>query len=265
MTVPSAGPEDEGSDTFTAYIESNGTPGQQAGEAAAAPVTLKYGQLVVTGFDTQAQKGTNATVNFTVLTPLGTPFVGRKLDIGNLGGSANLPADQPAGTTRTNALTGVCTTSATGGCSVNVTDAIAEAITLYLFDDITDAANKQIGTGVFDFATVDFRNLPVALTLADKTNPYALFPTGQDFDDPGTPGAPIVDTFTLSDANSGLLRNVPVTVTTDQGFFTPPPTSTGDYDTLTFDPAPAAGAQAGILTSLGTTFTGMTNGSGQTR
>jgi hypothetical protein len=44
-----------GTDTITGYFEQNGTPGQQAGEPSATPLVLNYGNLAVTGLDTQAQ------------------------------------------------------------------------------------------------------------------------------------------------------------------------------------------------------------------
>jgi hypothetical protein len=256
---------DFGQDVFNAYFENNGTPGFQAGssDVAAGALTLKWATLTITGEDTQAQTGTTATVRFVVAGPNGSPFANRKITLGLSGTDAAFPTTQPSGTTYTGPGAAVCVTDASGVCTVSVTDTTAGGDVVTATDDITDATINQIATGDSDSAAVDFRAQSVKLTLADKGTSYALFPTGSNYDAPGTAGVPIVDTYTLSDVNGGALANTAVTVTTDHGFFTPPPTTAGDYTTLTFNPAIADGAAVGNLKSLGTTFTGRTDASGQ--
>jgi hypothetical protein len=254
---------DFGTDTFNAYYENNGTPGFQAGssDVAAAPLTTKFAVLSIKGDNTQALQGTNVTVAFTVKGADGSVFANRKVILTS--GSGTFPSGQPAGTTFIDGGNATAVTDANGVVNVTVTKTTAGSVTVTAADT-TDATRNQINTGKSGQAIVSFRAQSIALTLAQKGVPYILLPDGtHDPDAPGMPGAPLINTYTLKDVNNLPLANVPVTVTTDHGFFTPLPTNTGDYTTLTFSPAKADGAQVGNLSSLGASFTGKTDDNGQ--
>jgi hypothetical protein len=260
---PASSTEDSGVDTYNAYFENNGTPGFQAGssDVGATTVTAKYAQLTVNGLNTQAVKGSNVTVAFKIAAKDGRPFVGRTLDLGGITGGGNFPTTQPSGTVRTGPNAATCVTDAAGICSVTVTDPNAEDIAVYAFDDVAGTAtNNQVPTGVYDFASVSFRTKSIAVTQLFQNNLDILQPTGNT--SAGIrPGDVAQYSYNLEDANNGELANVAVSLTIDNGFFTPVCTA-ATYETCTFDPAAADGAVTGNLKSLGKTFTGTTDDSG---
>jgi hypothetical protein len=266
-----------GTDTITGYFEQNGTPGQQAGEPSATPLVLNYGNLAVTGLDTQAQKGTAVTVSFKVLDPSGRPFANRALTL-TTSAAGTFSATQPAGTSATpptgsngvavaNTLFG--TTDATGVVSATVNSATVQTVTVTATDNLNTAS--QLATGMSGPAAVDFRNLSVALTQLTLTNAGTIVqPAASTTAGTVRPGD-VVDgtTFVLKDANNAILKNVSVAVSLDHGFFvgstspacaaaTPNPER---YTNCPFVTPPADGAATGpIKAATTTTLTSDANG-----
>jgi hypothetical protein len=258
-----SGAVDFGTDTFNAYYENNGTPGFQAGssDVAAAPLTTKFAKLSIVGANTQALQGTNVTVALTVKGADGSVFANRKVVLTS--GSGTFPSQQPAGTTYIDGGNATAITDANGVVKVTVTKTTAGTVTVGAADT-NDPTRNQISTGQTGSADVSFRAQSIALTVAQKSDPYFLYPDNATrYDNPGNAGAALIDTYTLTDVNGLPLANVPVTVATSHGFFTPVPTVSNDYTTLTFEPAKADGAQVGNLKSLGQTLTGTTDNNGQ--
>jgi adhesin/invasin len=270
------GPGDFGTDTFNAYYNNNGVAGYQAGtsDIAVSPLTLKFGTLSITALDTQSQKGQAVKVSFKVLGPDGTPFVGRKISLTNTPtATGGFTATQPAGTAAPNAGNNkvIATTDANGVASATVTNTAAGPVTVTATDDITDAdqtvPGAQTGTGESTDATVDFRDKSVALATLAQVNVTVIRPgdsaggsTSYGAANPTVrPGDVLEYTYRLEDANAAgasapALKNTPVTLTLDRGFFTPAcnsATGTDAYSKCTFDPAVADGANVGALKSLG--------------
>ncbi|MBV9870145.1 MAG: Ig-like domain-containing protein, partial [Frankiaceae bacterium] len=244
-----------GTDHYTVYVDKNGLPGFQQGEDIGDTTNVAFAPGVITfgGYkdctnalcNSQAQVGTVDTV--TVGEKIGTDPVqaGTVLHLSLGSGTANFPATQPNGATRVDNTHATCTVVADGTCQVNVTDGNAE-------DNIDLTATD--GHNVVGDLYIDFRNHSVAFDSASRGGHWTLYPTGTGDtreEDYGAPGTVMIDHYQLRDSNGDPLSDVPVTLSVDHGFFTPYPSNDDDYNTATFDPAPANGAPAGSLKSLG--------------
>jgi protocatechuate 3,4-dioxygenase beta subunit len=263
-----------GTDTISGYFEQNGTPGQQAGDPSATPLVLNYGNLAITGLNTQAQKGTAVTVSFKVLDANNRPFANRVLTL-TTSAAGTFTAAQPSGTSVTppagsngvaaaNTLFG--TTDANGIVSATVNSATAGPVTVTAADSITSATQIASGAAA-GTAVVDFRTSSVALATLAQTSYTITTPSGATTSNVTTaspavrPGDVVQYTYQLQDANAAggnVLANTPVVLSLDHGFFTPNCTGatavtsgTDPYSKCTADPAAADGAKVGTLKSLG--------------
>jgi hypothetical protein len=259
VTHADSGAVDFGSDTFNAYFESNGTPGAQAGEAAATPLTTKFATLAITGNNTQSQVATTVTVPFTVTGADGSVFANRKILLTTTG---TFPTTQPTGTTYTSATSAVGITDANGVVKVSVSSNTVGGVTVTA-TDTTDATRNQVSTGKSKTVTVDFRTASVALNAVQTVSNTVLSPSASP-NTSGTarPGDVRKVKYQLNDASPALLAGVSTTLTLDHGFFTPA-CGSSTYEQCTFDPAAAASAPAGNLKSLGKSMTVTSDNSGQ--
>ena len=262
-----------GSDTFNAYFDNDGTPGFNptftsgfgSADVAAAPLTVKYADLKITALDTQTKKGTATTVSFKVLGADGTPFVGRKITLTTAtDATSGFTATQPTGTTAPTAAAPsavIATTDANGIASAIVNSLPTATVTtvsvpVVASDNISNTL--QIPTGQAKTATVEFRALAVALTTitkVDGSNQILTPAGGSAF--AARPGDVVTKSFSLKDANGGLLLNAPVTLTLDHGFFTKSCVTATvlAYSNCDVVTAPAAGVQVGNIKPIGQTMT----------
>lgn len=128
--APSNGFSGNGTYTLNAYVNNNGTPGQQDGEPAAAPLVLKAGDstLEISEDPEVAISGTTETFSASLELFDGTPLAGRNIAFaytatGNSVVAAQ--ANQPAGTTRTSDTGATGTTDAAGVARVAIADPAA--------------------------------------------------------------------------------------------------------------------------------------------
>lgn len=256
ITKADSGVASSGVDTFNAYYETNGTPGFQSGEVAAAPLVLKFAKLSINGQNTQAVKNTSVTVSLAVTGADGSVFANRKVNLTVANGT--FPTTQPSGTTFVSSSTATGTTDANGIVKATVTKTTAGDATVSAADTVP-ATGDQIPTNVTTAtagsnpAIVSFRDLSIAVTHLQNGGFAILQPSGSNTS-PGNfrPGDVAQATYQLLDANNRELANVATMLSTDNGFFTP--LCPGSYETCTFTPAAADGAVTGNLKNLGKTI-----------
>lgn len=137
-TGPGTGDYTSGTYTLNVFVDNNGTPGQQDGELAAAPLVFKAGDSTLAfsdvpvpsnGAATDATKiaGTTATFDASLKLGDGTALPGRTVRFTYSPKADSFLAaqgGQPAGTTRSNDTVAVGTTDAAGVTSVAVTDPV---------------------------------------------------------------------------------------------------------------------------------------------
>ena len=248
---PAAGAEDEGSDAFTGYYNTDGVAGYQPGngDVGVTPTTVSWGQLKTTGSTTTGLKGRFATATYTSKTPDGQSFIGRKLTLTVTSpASSTLNPTQPVGTTYLTATTATCVTDNNGGCGVSVTDANSVSTVITASDNITDATLAQIATGGWGTAGIAFTSVPGGLDTVSSPLITLLQPAVNVSGNRLRPGDIGHYSPTLLDNNGAPLPNKTVALTLSQGYFTPDCTS---YPTCTFTPAPADGNTTGAASSLG--------------
>ena len=253
ITKADSGSADSGVDTFNAYYESNGTPGFQSGEVAAAPLVLKFAKLSINGKNTQAVKNTSVTVSLAVTGADGSVFANRKVALSAVNGT--FPTTQPSGTTFIDAQNATGVTDANGIVQATVTKTTAGNATVSAADTVP-ATGNQIPTNVTSgelSATVSFRDLSIAVTQLTKYGSAVLQPSANNSPGNFRPGDVSQATYQLTDANGLPLDNVTTTLSTDNGFFTP--LCPDSYVTCTFTPVAADGAVTGNLKNLGKTIT----------
>lgn len=243
-----------------AYVNLNGTPAPDQGDAIAAQVDINSGLSKIewdNGATAQAKNGTTTTQSGT----LSLSFFGDKLGnrpvkidltdkgdvptVGNDAGNAVLApqTDQPEGTVRGSDTTANATTAADGSFSVAVQDPAtpngeeldveitAQAPTLESANDQTDKV-----------LSIDFLRTLVPTRIVIENGAGTDDATDAPFGDlePGKYGVGYVAAF---NADGRALTDISVPVTIAEGTFIDPENP--------FDPAPAVGAEAGEWSSLG--------------
>jgi hypothetical protein len=277
-----------GSDTFNAYFERNGqngyqppTPGASNNDLEAAPLTLNYANLQILATNTQGQKGQNVSGSFTVQGVNGAPFAGRQitLSLTSTNNQATFSTTQPSDNKTSTNTSSVCTTDANGVCSYSVTEpsntnSANDTASVTATDNITNKTQKATGVSTTSPETVTFSNTAPSLTSVQQVSEKTYGPdtAGANANNAGVsggagePGEVEVYTYQLNSGTTGspsALSGVPVTVTTDHGFFTPLPKSgTTTYQSFA-SPAPSDKGTAGGVTNGGQTFTGTTDNNGQ--
>lgn len=254
---------DKGNGTYTlkTFVERDGTPGQSAGDLAAADLVFKAGDstLKFTEAPTATSiAGTTDTYDAALKLSDGTPLPGRavRFSFTQAGGGNVVVAaqgNQPAGTTRVSDTQADDVTDASGTVTVALSDPATpdEAELNGILDANTMANTIGNANENADDLDVDFvDSTPPALTTITIANDTATHKPGvltsgsltvvADADgNPATPGtSPVVGQA--------------VTLTVDKGFFTDG----------SADPAPAAGADTNEYKSSGQTITVVTGAGG---
>ena len=260
---PAAGTEDQGSDAYTGYYNVDGAAGYQAGggDVLAAPATLAWGQLKLTGTGATGQKGTYVNAVFTAKTPDNQSFAGRTLSLTVTSpASSTFNPTQPSGTVYANAKTAICTTDSNGRCAVSVTDLNTASTVITASDNLTNSALAQIATGGWATASVTFNSVPGGLdSIGTSTAMTVLQPavnTGPARQRPGDIGH---YSYTLLDNNAIPMAAKTVALSLSQGYFTPDCLS---YAACTFSPAPANGKTVGAASSLGQSMNATSDANG---
>jgi hypothetical protein len=247
-----------GTYTLATYVEKDGTPGQTAGDLAGANLVLKAGEaeLVVEDDVDQVQAvGSTATYDATLELEDGTALPGRAVRFTFAPGGNEVvaaQANQPAGTTRVSDTVADDVTSASGVVSVALADPAAPSTaqlggTLDAQSQGNAIGNAGANAGAI---AVDFVS---ATPPANTTVLVSTLTTGTPGEaESGTVKLTSDDTDPATPPNPQNVAGQLVTLKVDQGFFTDG----------TPDPAPAAGANAGELKSLGQEITVATNASG---
>lgn len=137
------GDDNAGTYKIDAYVNNNGTPAPDAGDAIAAPLTIESDRAYTkwnSGTTAQAANGTTTVQTGSLVLPSGAKLAGRTITLdltrttdvdpstpGNQPGNAILApqAQQPAGTTRGSDLQASAVTNAAGEFAVAVTDPAA--------------------------------------------------------------------------------------------------------------------------------------------
>ncbi|HEU5038185.1 MAG TPA: hypothetical protein VFT70_14345, partial [Nocardioides sp.] len=254
-TNPGGNAGTEGTYTLMAYVNTNGTPGFQAGEPTVTK-DLKAGQAApqwTDGTRKQFLAGTATAVLEGKLvlddgTVLANRFVSMVYTHGTDETGTNTAkmapqASQPAGTNRISDTEASAKTDANGVFRVALTDPAATPQGKELGGDLDAFFGPTGGTVEHDHITVDFlRSLaPAAINYVSET-PW--------IDGVASPGRPVTVKYVVKNAQGDILSDIPVDLTTDHGFFSPLTNGA-----LTPDPAPANGADYGEWKSGGATTT----------
>ena len=218
--APSNGFAGNGTYTLNAYVNNNGTPGQQDGEPAAAPLVLKAGDstLEISEDPEVAISGTTETFSASLELFDGTPLTGRNIAFaytatGNSVVAAQ--ANQPAGTTRTSDTGATGTTDAAGVARVAISDPAAP-----------DAA--ELGNTL----NAQTANTPDIGNAAESATARTI-----DFVDGTPPARSTVTLAPIADGKPGVATSGTVTVTedADNDPTTPATAVVGQAVTLTVD------------------------------
>jgi hypothetical protein len=252
----------DGTYTLKTFVERDGTPGQSAGDLAAADLVFKAGDSTLAFTEAPSATsaaGTTDTYEATLKLADGTPLPGRPVSF-NYTATGNVvvaaQANQPAGTTRVSDTTATDVTDATGAVSVALSDpATPDQAELNGSLDAVTTAPTSTGP---DEADEDAVNLDV--DFVDATPPalttVTITPEGATHK-PGVTTGGTVTVVADTDGDPATPGTTPVvglavTLTVDKGFFTDG----------TPDPAPAVGADQGEFKSLGQTITVVTGAGG---
>lgn len=253
--------------TVEAYINNNGTPQPDAGDAIATPVEIVSNTSEVvwdSGSDAQALNGTTTTLTgMLVQDDTDTPLPGRTIAIDYAAADNSVlaaQAQQPAGTTRGSDTTASATTDANGAFGVAVTDpatpagqelgsdVTAQAPGLESAGDQTDAVIELDFIRSVTPASVEIINpgngqsdgLAPGLAAADDGNPM--------------PGGLAVGYVQAFNSDGIQLEDVDVEITADEGEFL-------DFENPFEDPE--VGGLAGEWNTVGKTITVNTGDSGE--
>ncbi|MCW2781770.1 MAG: hypothetical protein JWR35_2219 [Marmoricola sp.] len=275
-----------GTYTLNAYINIDGLPPFSAagGDIAANAVTVKVGQAAATwdgGTNGQAPSSATTVFKGKLLLEDGTPLVGRKIQTDwtksiQPGSNAIIAAqaDQPAGTTRVSDSVAQMVTGADGGFATALTDPTSDP----RVDEPTPVGVNRGTLVATTLTTPGIGNAGVSnsertLNVQFLKNYVSTVIVPVSGDSPvlffAGPGRPTRKTYTVRNSDGVALAGIPVTLTTDHGFFTPNPNASPgadgtDFTTgLTPATAPSAGDLYGDWKNLGTTETLITDASGQ--
>lgn len=249
-----SGSEEEGSDTFTGYIDNDNDGGYQTGGAdvVLTPVTLRWGQLQIAG-STTTSTTTSAQATFTSTTPDGQPFVGRSLSLAVTSPTTStLTVNQPAGTTYLSATTATCLTDATGSCSVSLTNPAGGMALVTAVDDRstpTQSASRATGSAQVLFSAAAATAPTTGPTIAPTTGPTAAPTTAPTAAPTAVPtsGPTTVPTSLPTTTPSAVPTGVPSTGPTPAPTAVPTPAPTAaptSVPTVTPTPVPTAAPTA---------------------
>ncbi|QNN51703.1 hypothetical protein [Nocardioides mesophilus] len=244
--------------TLNGYVESDGNPGQSAGDMQMAPITVTMGNASLVFADgSNAQKlagSANQTFDAVLQLEDGSVLPGREVTLnydatgayeyydGADAADSFVSAVQPTGTTRISNTSAKDTTNAAGAVSINLTDP-SETPQPAEYDGrlsgMTTGANEAGATS--DTTDVDWlRSLAADETYFDGFDRL--------IDGDATPGRPASNSFWVSNADGDYLSGQTFTVSTDHGEFTP---FAASEDELVADPAAKKGAEYGEWKMLG--------------
>ncbi|MDQ1697507.1 MAG: hypothetical protein QOJ03_2860, partial [Frankiaceae bacterium] len=239
-----------GSDTFRAWIETDGVGGESAGDTKASNLTLSFAGPVMVWEPCQPRPSgwcnTQAPINtaktYTVDTSVGGTARNGDTITFDTNGSGILTVDQPAGTIRDSDSTAHCV-SGTGGapngaCQITVNDPNAESVVITATDTSTGAtARLHIQFRSNSLAFRQAENYDVAVVRPVETNVpqssgYGCF---TDEINSGRPGDVVIAQYLLEDVNGNRLANITGSAALDHGYFTDIPASYDTYATWNCD------------------------------
>jgi protocatechuate 3,4-dioxygenase beta subunit len=288
-----------GSDTFTIYIEKNGSPGYQSGTSDILVGTEKisYGpesiyfqpcdqittyaggndpQAGATEQACKAQQEIPNDLSLTISASIydGTtrqPISGRKIDISFPAGThQTFSSANGSALALVNPQEGDITTDANGHATVILNDKDVETVVTTASDPTLLATTSDNATDTVSW--LDYKTtLNTVSTKAGGQYVGEITPLSEHNTLVGSPGQPLVEGFNLKDQNGNALSDTAVTITTGAGFLTDLPNvvgigagaNTATYKTLHFDTAPADQALVkGDVHSNGTSESVVTNNAG---
>lgn len=253
--------------TVEAFINNNGTPQPDAGDAIATPVEIVSNESQVvwdSGTDAQALNGTTTTLTgMLVQDDTETPLPGRTIAIDYVATDNSILAaqpQQPAGTTRGSDTTASATTDASGAFGVAVTDPATPA-GQELGNDVTAQAPALESAGDSTDATIELDFIrsvtPASVEIINPGNGQndGLNPGLAAADDGNPmPGGLAVGYVQAFNSDGIQLEDVDVEITADEGEF------------LNFENPfdnPQVGGLAGEWNTVGKTITVNTGDTGE--
>lgn len=259
--------EPSGTYALKYYINTDGTPGQQAGDPTGPDLVVKAGDSALTwdaGATAQAPAFGTATFKGSLKLEDGTALAGRNLALTwTKNGAGNVvvanQAAQPAGTTRTGDTSANATTGADGSFGIALVDLpTPDADELNGTLQAVTVATPGIGN-----AAETSPNLDVDfLKNAGPSTPNDITINVQNLiDGKATPGRPVDLDIDVENSDDVDLADYPVTIKVDHGFLSP--NAEADTD-LVADPAAADGAAYGEWKSDGVEKDYTTNDTGDT-
>jgi hypothetical protein len=275
-TYTVSAPASAGTSVLSAWVETDGTPGESAGDVQAPDLTVKMGQASITWTDgtgdvVQGAAGTTQTVHGVLALPDGTPLPGRNVSLGwtdfTDGAHPAVVANnaaQPAGTTRVSDTQATTTTGNDGSFGVALIDPTQAAGDYVVNDEGSLGASTANTDGIGDALTGNS-------TLVEflKNAAVANISSGGSFatiDGTRTPGRPAgLYGIRVTNSDGQPLAGQSVTVSVDHGFIADYSADSSNPGHLVADPAQSEGGEYGDWKSLGTSETVKTDDNGSVR